>query len=83
VFDGESLAEPAQVKSVTSAQTGPIADLELTSFEYSKGWQHATDQRTAPGHTRVGASGVRREGGVSVWEHEEERKKTRGRAGVL
>jgi hypothetical protein len=50
VFDGRSLGEPATAKSVTSAQTGPVADQtqKLTSFECSKGLQHAHDQRTAP-----------------------------------
>lgn len=70
VFDGGSLGEPAQVKSVRSAHTGSIADAELTSFECSKGWRHATDGRQRRKERR----------GSLVWEHEGERKKTRGGA---
>ena len=56
-----SLDEPAQVKSVTSAHTRRIADAELTSFEFSKGLGHATDQRTVP-YTRQGARQSESEG---------------------
>ena len=59
------LEEPAYVSDERAM--GPIAGIIENSPapECPKGWQHATDQRTAPRHTRVGA-GVRREGGFGL-----------------
>ena len=60
-------------KLAMRARTGRIANTGLTRSEYPKGRQYATNQRTVPRDTWVGADGVRRGERGSVWEDEEEK----------
>jgi hypothetical protein len=83
VFDGMSQREPAEIKSVTSAQTGPHSrcGTETHQLRVSKGPAACFRPTDGSRHTRMDA-GVRRGRGrgVSVWRDEKERKKRRGGA---
>ena len=73
--DRGSLGAPAQVKSVARAQTGPIADVQLTSFECSKGRRHATNQRMAPDTGREESWSEERIEAGGLCGHKEERER--------